>query len=58
MDQSWINLSRINDDIERGVEEFLQFAQRNADNVENRVRMKCPCVNCLNGRRFHVAKIR
>jgi len=30
MDRNWINSLRISDEYERGVEEFIQFAQRNA----------------------------
>jgi len=32
-----INLSRINDNYERKVEEFIQFAQRHVGSVENKV---------------------
>ena len=32
MDQNWINSFRISDEYERGVEEFIQFAQRNTIN--------------------------
>jgi len=31
MDQDWINLVHISDEYKRGVEEFIQFAQRNAN---------------------------
>jgi len=31
MDQYWINWSRISDEYERGVEEFIQFSQHNAN---------------------------
>jgi len=38
MDQSWINLSRISDDYERGVKEFIEFAQHHGGsaNVKER----------------------
>jgi len=29
MDRNWINSLQISDEYERGVEEFIQFAQRN-----------------------------
>jgi len=32
MDRNWINSLHISDEYERGVEEFIQFAQRNAIN--------------------------
>jgi len=32
MDRNWINLSHISDEYEREVEEFIQFAQHNANN--------------------------
>jgi len=32
MDRNWINYVRISDEYERGVEEFIQFAQPNAIN--------------------------
>ena len=51
MDRSWINAVRISDEYERGVEEFIQFAQRNAIiSGHDGAKIRCPCVNCLNGR--------
>ncbi|KAK7346843.1 hypothetical protein VNO80_21366 [Phaseolus coccineus] len=51
MDRSWIHCARISDEYERGVEEFIQFAQRNAINSgRDGGKIRCPCVNCLNGR--------
>jgi len=32
MDRNWINYVRISDEYERGVDEFIQFAQRNTNN--------------------------
>ena len=58
MDRSWINTPRISDAYEKGVEEFLQFAQHNAISNHNGVRIRCPCVNCLNGRILSVSEIR
>jgi len=49
MNQSWIIASRISDEYEKGVEEFLQFTKRNGAGVNNKY--FCPCVNCLNVRR-------
>jgi len=49
MDRNWVHASRITDVYENGVEEFLQFAQRNATLVNEKY--YCPCVNCLNVRR-------
>jgi len=47
MDQSCISSPHVSDAYEKGVEEFLQFACRNVNvsRVEDRVRMRCPCVN-------------
>jgi len=58
MDRSWINLSRISDDYERGVEEFIEFAQRHDGSAKYRGKMRCPCVNCLNERILDVVEIR
>jgi len=58
MDRSWINTPRISDAYEKRVEEFLQFAQQNAFSNHNGVKIRCPCVNCLNGRILSVFKIR
>jgi len=55
MDRSWINVSRISDVYEKGVEEFLQFAKRNGARVNNKY--YCPCVNCLNGKRLDIELI-
>ena len=58
MDRNWINSLRISDEFERGVEEFIQFAQRNAINSgHDGAKIRCPCVNYLNGRILDV-KIR
>jgi len=51
MDRNWINFVRISDEYERGVEEFIQFAQRNAINsAHDGAKIRCLCVNCLDGR--------
>lgn len=39
MNQNWINLLHISDNYERMVEVFIQFAQCNADSIENKVRI-------------------
>ena len=45
-----MNFVRISEEYERGVEEFIQFAQRNAINSgHDGAKNRCPCVNCLNG---------
>ena len=51
-----MNASRITDVYENDVEEFLQFAQRNATLVNGKY--YCPCVNCLNERRQSIEFIR
>ncbi|XP_028189367.1 uncharacterized protein LOC114375713 [Glycine soja] len=48
MDRSWMNASRITEDYENGVEEFLQFAQTNAQPMWGKY--FCPCVKCANGK--------
>jgi len=59
MDQNWINFVHISDKYERGVEEFIQLMQRNANNSgHDMVKFKCLCVNCLNGRILNIKKIR
>ncbi len=58
MDWSWINTPRISDAYKKGVEEFLQFAEHNVVSYNNGVRIRCPCVNCLNGRILSVFEIR
>jgi len=60
MNRNWIDFVRISDEYdERGVEEFIQFAQCNANNsVHGGVKIRCPCVNCLNGRILDIKKIR
>jgi len=56
MDRSWITASRISDDYENGVEEFLQFAKRNGIGVNNKY--YCLCVNCVNVIRQDIELIR
>ncbi|WVZ24161.1 hypothetical protein V8G54_002705 [Vigna mungo] len=58
MDRNWINLPRISAEYERGVEEFIQFAQRNEGRSDDEVKFRCPCVNCLNGRKLNATQIR
>jgi len=59
MDRNWINFVRISDEYERGVEEFIQFAQRNANNSgHDETKIRCLCVNCLNGRILDVKIMR
>jgi len=45
MDQSWINLSCISDDYEKGVEEFIEPIQHHDGSAKYRGKMRCPCVN-------------
>jgi len=59
MDQNWINSIRISYEYKRGVEEFIQFAQHNANNsCHDGVKFMCMCINCLNERRLDVNKIK
>jgi len=59
MDQNWINFVRISDEHKRGVEEFIQFAQHNANNSgHDGAKIRCWCVNYLNGRILDVKIIR
>jgi len=59
MDRNWINYVRISDKYERGVKKFIQFAQCNANNSgHDGAKIRCPCVNCLNGRILDVKNIR
>jgi len=58
MDRDWIKFVRISDEYERGIEEFIQFVQRNANNSgHDGVKFRCPCINILNRRRLDVNKI-
>jgi len=56
MDRSWITASRISDEYENDVEEFLQFAKRNGIGVNNKY--YCPWVNCVNVIRQDIELIR
>ncbi|XP_014631515.1 uncharacterized protein [Glycine max] len=56
MDRSWMNASRITEEYENGVEEFLQFAQSKAEPMWGK--FFCPCVKCGNGRRQTIDDIR
>jgi hypothetical protein len=58
MDRSWMRASRLSDEYQHGVKEFLQFAESNAikelpppkSNVEKSlpVLFLCPCIRCVN----------
>ena len=51
-----MNASRITEKYKNGVEEFLKFAQSNAQTMWGKY--FCPCVKCGNGRRQTVDDIR
>ena len=56
MDRSWMQASRISDEYENGVEQFLQFTELNAPSL--RGKYFCLCVKCANGRHQIITKIR
>ena len=59
MDRDWINSVCIIDEYERGVEEFIQFAQRKTNSSgHDGLKFRCLGVSCLNGRSLDVNKIR
>ncbi|XP_075516271.1 uncharacterized protein LOC142551114 [Primulina tabacum] len=43
MDKDWMSKNRLSHEYEAGVEYFLQFASRNANNPNA---MPCPCAKC------------
>ena len=58
MDRDWSNLPHISAEYENGVEEFIKFAQRYEWRSDDEVKFKCPCVNCLNGRKLNAIQVR
>ena len=56
MDRSWMKTSRISNEYQNGVEEFLQFTERNAPCLHGK--FFCLCVNCGNGRHQSINDIR
>ena len=56
MDRSWIKAPHISEDYQNGVEDFLQFAQKNA--LVLATKYFCPCVKCVNGRHQSLNDIR
>ena len=58
MDRDWIYFPRISVEYEKGVEEFIQFAQHNEGRNDDEVKFRCPCVNCLNARKLNATAIR
>ena len=56
MDQSWMKASRISDEYENWVDQFLEFAQQNAQELGGKY--LCPCVKCGNERRHVVNNIK
>jgi len=56
MDRSWINVNRISDVYEKGVEDFLEFAKRNTAAINGRY--YCPSVKCVNLKRLDIELIR
>nr|KYP35945.1 hypothetical protein KK1_042971 [Cajanus cajan] len=51
-----MNARRITDEYQNGVEQFLEFAQRNRAYLNGN--FYCPCINYLNGRRHVIDEIR
>ncbi|KAK7395527.1 hypothetical protein VNO78_16086 [Psophocarpus tetragonolobus] len=49
------SISRISDEYEKGVEEFLTFAKKHRPDAQ---KYCCPCVKCLNGRRHILCEIK
>lgn len=56
MDRSWMQASRISDEYENEVEQFLQFTELDAPFLWGKY--FCPCVTCANGRHHVIAEIR
>ena len=56
MDRRWINERRINEQYEKGVSEFLQYAQEHTIFVNETY--FCPCVRCLNQIRHELGTMR
>ena len=56
MDRSWMKASRISDEYENGVQQFLQFTECNATSLGRK--FFCPCIKCGNGRRQSINDIR
>ncbi|XP_057453002.1 uncharacterized protein LOC130744857 [Lotus japonicus] len=46
MDRSWMRANRLSDEFDKGVVEFLEFAEKNLPN--NKGLFPCPCVSCGN----------
>ena len=58
MDRDWISLPRISAEYENEVEEFIKFAQRYEGRSDDEMKFRCPCVNCLNGRKLNATQVR
>ena len=56
MGHSWMNALRTSEEYENRVEEFIEFARRNAL-TKNGIYF-CTCVNCLNESRWDIDDIR
>ena len=56
MNRSWIQAPHISDEYEKGVEDFLLFAQQHASVLGGKY--FCPCVNNVNGRHQTLSVIR
>jgi len=58
MDRDWIYSPRISVECEKGVEEFIQFAQRHQGRSDDEVNFRRPSMNCLNARKLNPIAIR
>jgi len=53
MDWDWINSPRISSEYKKGVEEFIQFAQRYEGRSDDDVMFRCP----LNGEKLNATEV-
>ena len=58
MDRDLINSPPTSVEYENGVEQFIQFAQRYEGKSDDEVKLRCPCVNCLNGRSLNATQVK
>ncbi|KAF4352654.1 hypothetical protein G4B88_012557 [Cannabis sativa] len=55
MDRDWMSANRLTVKYREGVDFFLEFSAKNADNPDL---VHCPCLKCGNMERMKIAQIR
>ena len=55
MDRNWMHARRNSDEYEHGIEEFIEFARKHAEDATH---ILCPCIDCNNMVRLNIEDVK